>query len=191
MSDSKSKNPQMGEPNQTILAVDENGEFQGEYIPKEAGHTGTGHRHLAITVLLFNDQDEVLLQRRKHQVFDDIWDMTGATHPLHREDGTDETVEEATWRCLNREYGISEKIPLKNYGFFDYFAQYDDVCENEHCAMMVGEYSGKLKLNNEVGYGYKWMYKKEFLEDLENNPTDYSPWAIEGIKLLKEKGFFS
>lgn len=180
----------MGQPNQIILAVDENGNFQGEYIPKEVGHTGQGKRHLAITVLLFNNKGEVLLQKRKHRVFDDIWDMTGATHPLHREDGTDETVEEATWRCLEREYGIKEKISLKNYGFFDYFAEYNDVCENEHCAMMVGEYNGKLELNNEVGYGYKWMNKNEFSKDIETNPKNYSPWAVLGTILLKDKEFF-
>lgn len=69
---------------QIILAVDSAGNFTGQYIPKSVGHTGKGQRHLAISVLLFNDKGQVLLQKRKHQVFDDIWDVTGATHPLHR-----------------------------------------------------------------------------------------------------------
>lgn len=64
---------------QIILACDEQGVFTGEYIPKEIGHTGKGKRHLAITVLLENSKGEVLLQRRKHQIFDGIWDLTGAT----------------------------------------------------------------------------------------------------------------
>ena len=117
--------------------------------------------------------------------------MTGATHPLHKDEGTDETLEDATWRCLEREYQITEKIELKNYGFFDYYAQYDDVCENEHCAMMVGEYNGELILNDEVGYQYKWMNKQEFLKDITNNPKIYSPWAVEGVKLLKDNDFFN
>lgn len=174
---------------QIILVVDDNGKFRGEYIPKSVGHTGAGKRHLAITVLLYNSTGEVLLQKRKHKVFDDIWDFTGATHPLHL-DRADETVEEATWRCLDREYGIKKKIPFKNLGFFDYFARFGDLCENEHCAMMVGEYSGDLKLNPEVGYEYKWMNKSEFLKDIQKNPKKYSPWAIEGVKLLNGKNFF-
>lgn len=172
---------------QIILACDDKGNFKGEYIPKEVGHTGKGMRHLAITVLLFNDKNQVLLQRRKHRVFDDIWDLTGATHPLHLESGADETFEEATWRCLEREYGINEKIPLKNLGTFNYFAQYGDFCEHEHCAMLIGEYNGKIKLNPEVGYGYKWIDRDKFLKDINTNPQKYSAWAIEGVKLIVDK----
>lgn len=174
---------------QVILACDDKGNFQGEYIPKEVGHTGEGKRHLAITVLIYNSKGEVLLQRRKHKVFDDIWDITGATHPLHTSEG-DETLEQATLRCLKREYNINS-IPLKNLGAFNYFSKYKGLCENEHCYLLIGEYNGDFKLNNEVGYGYKWMDKKEFLGDIEKNPANYAPWTIEGTKLLKKSGFFS
>lgn len=170
--------------NQIILAVDEVGNFL-EYIPKEIGHTGEGRRHLAIAVLLTNSQNQVLLQKRKHQIFDNIWDLTGATHPLHKQDGSDETLEEATCRCLNEEFGIEEKLILENRGFFNYFAQYGDFCENEHCAMMVGEYNGEVKLDPQIGYEYKWMEKQEFLKDLQLNPQNYTPWAIEGVKVLE------
>lgn len=169
---------------QIILAVDEQGNFSGEYIAKEAGHQGQGKKHLAIAVLLYNLEGEVLLQRRKHQVFDNIWDLTGATHPLHTPEG-DETLEEATWRCLEREYGIKEKIPLRNLGFFDYFAKYGDLCENEHCAFMIGEYSGEVKLNPEVGYGCERVDKDWFLKDMAQNPLQYTPWAVEAVKLMK------
>lgn len=173
---------------QIILACNDAGVFNGEYIPKEVGHTGEGRRHLAIAVLLYNNKGEVLLQRRKHQVFDDIWDVTGATHPLHREDGTDETLEEATLRCLKVEYNI-DPIPLENLGSFNYSAKYKDgLCENEHCYQFIGEYNGDLKLNPEVGYEYKWMKKEEFLKDLEIHSTSYSPWALAALELLK-KGF--
>ncbi|MBU1000170.1 NUDIX domain-containing protein [Patescibacteria group bacterium] len=184
---------------QVILAVDDNGKFL-EYIAKEKGHKGKGRRHFAIAVLLQNSQGLVLLQKRKHNIFDNIWDMTGATHLLHREDGSDETLEEATWRCLEVEYGIKEKITFKNLGFFNYFKKYEKCCrdeteslfcENEHCAMMVGEYEGEIKMNPTVGYEYKWMEKQEFLKNIEASPKNYSPWAIEGIKILKQNNFFN
>jgi isopentenyldiphosphate isomerase len=57
--------------------------------------------------------------------------------------------------------------------------------------MLVGEYNGDFKLNEEVGYGYKWMSKKEFIEDVEKNPNNYSPWTVAGAKVLKEAGFFN
>lgn len=168
---------------QIILAVDDKGKFL-EYIPKEEGHKRDGKRHLAITVLIYNSKGQVLLQKRKHKIFDNIWDLTGATHPLHREDGIDETPEEATLRCLKDEYDI-ENISVKNIGAFNYFAKTDDLCENEHCTLMVGEYNGPVKMNPSVGYEYKWVDKKEFLRDIEENPQNYTPWANESIKLLK------
>lgn len=170
---------------QIILACDDQGNFE-EYIPRAVGHTGQGRQHLAITVLLYNSQGQVLLQRRRHKVFDNVWDFTGATHPVHRTDGKDETVEDATRRCLEDEYNITEDIDLKNLGFFNYFQTYGQFCENEHCAMVVGEYNGDFKLNKEAGYGFKWMDKKEFLKDVENNPQNYTPWVLEGIKLLTD-----
>ncbi len=177
---------------QIILACDESGKFTGEYIPKEVGHTGEGKRHLAIAVLIYNSKGEVLLQKRKHKVFDDIWDVTGATHPLHKKDGTDETLEEATLRCLEVEYGIEREDVkgLRNEGAFNYFAKYEGLCENEHCFQFIGEYNGKLKLNPKVGYGYKWMDKKEFLKDIEANPQNYSPWAVAGVEILRGNNFF-
>ncbi len=177
--------------NQIILACDDQGNFL-EYISRAEGHTGKGRRHLAITVLVYNNKGEVLLQRRKHEVFDNIWDFTASTHPLHTQNGTDETLEQATLRALKYEYDI-ENISVKRVGEFNYFAPYHHVvsgtwlCENEHCFLLIGEYNGQLKLNKDVGYEYKWVGKQEFSEDINKNPKKYSPWAVEGFKLLKEE----
>lgn len=173
---------------QVILACDDNGKFL-EYIPKEAGHRGEGRRHLAITVLLYNSKGQVLLQRRKHKVFDNIWDFTASTHPLHQ-DGVDESIEEAALRALKDEYGI-ESISLKEIGSFNYFAKHAEYCENEHDILLIGEYDGEVNLNPEVGYKYKWMDKQEFLTDTEENPENYSAWANAGLKVLKGNDFFN
>ena len=170
--------------NQIILACDDQGNFQ-EYIPRSVGHTGNGRRHLAITVLIFNSKGEVLIQERKHKVFDKVWDFTGSTHPVHKSDGSDESFEECASRCLKYEYYINDKIELKNLGGFNYFENYKELCENEHCMMMIGEYNGQVNLNKDAGYSYKWMDKKEFIKDVEQNPKNYAPWVIEGVKILK------
>ena len=175
---------------QIILACNDNGEFL-EYIPKSVGHTGQGRRHLAITVLVFNSKGQVLLQKRKHKLFDNIWDFTASTHPLHLENGEDETLEQATERALKVEYDIKSSILLRNLGFFNYFQKIGSLCENEHCAMMVGEYDGILNMDPSVGYEYKWIDKKEFLEDVRNNPENYAPWVREGVKVLKRIGFLA
>lgn len=174
---------------QIILACDDQGKFL-EYIPKEVGHTGEGRRHLAITVLIYNSKDEVLLQRRKHKVFDDIWDFTASTHPLHLEN-KDETLEEATLRALKDEYVIEEIGDLREVGEFNYYAKVGELCENEHDHLLVGEYNGEINLNPKHGYEAKWVDKIEVLKDMESNPDKYTPWAKEGLKVLKQAGFFN
>lgn len=173
---------------QIILACDDQGNFQ-EYILKEAGHTGQGRRHLAITVLIYNKNGEVLLQRRKHKVFDNIWDFTASTHPLHKENGMDETVEQATLRSLKDELNIENITDLKVVGEFNYFAQIGPLCENEHDFLLIGEYNGKVKLNPEIAYEYKWIGRQEVLKDMDQNPQNYSPWANEGLTVLKQVVF--
>lgn len=75
-------------------------------------------------------------------------------------------------------------------GSFNYFAKYGDFCENEHCFILIGEYNGKINMNPEVGYEYKWIDKHEFLKDIKQNSKKYSPWAFEAVKILKKSRFF-
>lgn len=176
---------------QIIIVCDDKGHPTGEYIPKMEGVTGDGIKHLAVSVILVNENSEVLLQKRKHLVFDNLWDVTASTDVSHFQDGSNETTEQAVKRCLKREYNIYKVNNLKSLGGFSYFAKDGDYCENEYDLMWVGEYEGEFVLNPEVGYEAKWVNKKEFLKDIESEPNSYTPWAIEGAKILKQSGFFS
>jgi isopentenyl-diphosphate Delta-isomerase len=173
---------------QIIIGVDKDGNPTGEYFPKEEGHTGEGKRHLAVTVVLYNDTGEVLIQLRKHKVFDRVWDLAPSTHQLHKPSGKDETDEQAALRALKREYGIT-KIKLKTIGGFNYFAQYGELCENEYDKLLIGEYNGEVILNKEIAYDCRWMEKEEFFEDIAGNPKRYTPWAVKAAEILKEIDF--
>lgn len=171
---------------QIILAVDESGKFV-KYISKEKGHKGKGIHHLAITVFIFNSKGDLLLQKRKHKIFDNFWDNTASTHQLHLENGKNETDEEATLRALMDEYGIPD-IKLENIGAFNYFEKYSDYCENEFCKLLIGTYDGEIKLNPRVGYSYRWVSKKVFLKELEKTPEMFTPWCKKAVEVLKQKG---
>lgn len=174
---------------QIIIVCDELGNPTGEYIPKSEGITGDGIKHLAVTVVLSNQKGDILLQKRKHLVFDNLWDLTASTDLSHLEN-KDESFGEAAERCLKREYSISN-LELKNLGGFSYFAKDGDHCENEYDVILIGEYNGEVTMNPEVGYEYKWTSKADFIKDIEANPQNYTPWAVDGVKLLKDKGFFN
>jgi isopentenyldiphosphate isomerase len=170
---------------QIIQQVDDNGKFL-KYIPRMEGHIGLGKRHLGITILVYNNKGQILLQRRKHLVFDNIWCFSADTH-LYKLEDRDETLEEASKRALKEDFNI-EDLEVKNLGFFNYAEKDGKYCENEYCAMVVGEYNNEIKMNPEHGYDFAWMGKKDFLKDFEENPEKWAPWVPGGIKILKEKG---
>lgn len=168
---------------QQLILVDENDKFLGKYAPKGQCHFGKGLHHRAFTIMIQNKKGEVLLQKRKHKLWDHFWDLTNS-HPLHREDGTDETYEEAAHRCLEREWGI--EIPVKKLFAFNYFAKYKgNFCENEYCAFLVGEYDGKVNPNTEVAHEYKWMPLDKLLKDIKIHSQEYTPWLIKALEELE------
>ena len=169
--------------NQILLLVDEADVFSGQYATRKECHTGNGIHHRAFLVLLENDNKEVLLQKRKHNLWDDFWDITATTHPFHLED-RNETYEEAAKRALQNEMGIKD-VKLKNIGGFNYFAKHGDNCENEYCAILVGEYNGEVKASPDLVYHYKWMPKDEFIQECMSSNSSYTPWAILTGKFLK------
>ena len=176
---------------QMLMLCDDTGQFTGRYIRRDLAHAGDGHRHLAIALVLYNRAGDLLLQRRKHRLFDDVWDITGATHPLRLADGTHESLERAARRCLRHEYGINGPR-LAEVGSFSYFARDRDGahCENEHCTLFVGELNEPAELNLDVGYSCQWVSKRTLLRDMSVAPEKYSPWALESITLLRQSGFF-
>jgi isopentenyl-diphosphate delta-isomerase len=173
----------MNTDNQMLMLVDENDTFLGEYEKRIVCHTGIGIRHRAFTVLVENNKGEVLMQKRKHALWDGFWDMTAISHNLHLEDH-DESYAEAGNRALQVEMGIPT-IELKNVGGFPYFVKFGKMCENEYCAVLLGSYNGKVHPNKEVIYDYKWVNKKTFIAHcLKEDPT-YTPWAILAGRLLE------
>ena len=179
-------------PDQIIIGANNDGTPTGEYFPRIVGHSGEGKHHFAISFFILNSKGELLLQKRKHKIYDNLWDTTGSTHQLHHQDGSDETDEEATDRSFKVEYGVKEgSVSWKKWGGFNYFAKYGELCENEYDIVLTGQYDGEVNLNPDEGYEIDWIDKQKFLEDIRSNPKKYTPWAVGAAKLLEEKGFFS
>ena len=172
---------------QQLFACDEHGHPTGDYVLREAAHTGDGQRHLAVVVILRNGRGEILLQRRKHRLFDDLWDLAGATHPLHVPDGEDEGFEQAGRRCLRDEYGI-EGTPLRLEGGFTYFARDGENCENEYCAILIGDYDGPATVRPSAGYECRWVTPAALVEEIRAGADRFAPWALVAVERLAARG---
>jgi len=170
---------------QNLILVDKNDKFLGKYASKERCHIGEGLHHRAFTILIFNKKGKVLLQKRKHKLWDGFWDLTNS-HPLHK-DNKNESYHQAVTRCLKKEWGI--EIPVKKLFGFNYFAKYKkNFCENEYCLFLVGEHNGSVHPNPEVAYGYKWRRLKVLLDDIKIHPGNYTPWTIKALQEFESRG---
>lgn len=173
----------MDTDNQQLILVDNDDKFLG-YEKRIICHTGKGVHHRAFVVLLENSAGEVLLQKRKHKLWDGLWDTTAISHPLHLETG-DETYEAAGNRALMVEMGI-DPVMLGKIGGFNYYVPHYENCENEYCAILVGHYEGEVVINPDAVYEYKWTSKEEFIRLCKNEDPSFTPWAIlTGKHLLK------
>src|SRR3990167_11083135 len=151
---------------QKLLIVDKNDNPVG-FSDFESAHTGRGKRHRAFVTALFDSKGRVLLQRRKHKLFDGLWDLTAISHNLH-ENGRNESYREASDRALKKEMGIS-KVPVNKIGGFNYFARDGKNCENEYCAILIGKYDGKVKPNIREVCGTKSVPFDDFIKDVTQN----------------------
>ena len=108
---------------EAVIQVSENDQAIGP-ISKLDSHSGAGEYHRAFSVLLFNSNNELLLQRRSMEkvTFPGVWANSCCSHPLHSEEELDETnaigVKRAAIRKLEQELGISpESISIEDFVF--------------------------------------------------------------------------
>lgn len=167
-----------------LVLVDDNNKKVG-YGTYEECHAGNGVHHRAFVTLLFDKENKILIQKRKHRLFDGLWDLTAISHPLHV-NGQDESYQEASDRALLKEMGISS-VEVQKIGAFNYFAKDGKNCENEHCAVLVGNFDGRFKPNKNEVYEAKKVKLADFIADVQKNPKKYTPWAVLASESLKEQ----
>jgi isopentenyl-diphosphate delta-isomerase len=170
---------------QTLIVVDNDDNFV-EYATRSACHLDRRLRHRAVVLFVYNDQEEILLQKRKNELFDGLWDLAGATHPLHSEAG-DESYQESVVRCLQDEWGISS--PMTRVLSFTYYAVDGDQCENEHCVLFAGKYSDALDPSPEHVYESRWVPWSQLRGELEEEPGQFTPWLKVAADLLAANVF--
>lgn len=143
-----------------------------------------GILHRAFTVAVFY-QDKVIIQHRKHPVFDSVLDITVSSHQYFKNgDLTDDLT--AIYETLERELELSlsdlESAP-KKMGSILYKAKdkRSEYIEHEICRV----YSCKTKKKPVVkkDFCYDLIYKNmSDLENIDPDQADLAPWVKEMIK---------
>jgi isopentenyldiphosphate isomerase len=53
---------------------------------------------------------------------------------------------------------------------------------------LIATYDGVINLNPDVGYGYKWVDKRDLPDLISETPDSFTPWCKVAVEILKEKG---
>lgn len=166
-----------------VVLVDEKNELLGYMGKLEAHKKGLLHR--AISVIIFNDKGEMLVQQRALTKYHwaGIWSNTCCSHPRK-----DESFQHAAERRLFEELGF--KTPLKESFQFIYkaFDETSGLTEYEYDTVFTGIYNDSFEFNRDEVNAVKWMNIKDLLHDIEVRPFDYSFWFKVILDEMKKRG---
>ena len=153
-----------------VILVDEHDAPLGLMEKLKAHEQGALHR--AISVLIFNSDSELLLQRRALSKYHSpgLWTNSCCSHPR---DG--EEVLAAGERRLVEEMGMAAKLqPLFH---FRYRAEFENgLIEHELDHVMVGYFEAEPTINPEEVAAWKWISLEELKQDLSRKPENYTVW---------------
>jgi len=150
------------------------------YMEKIEAHQ-KGVLHRAISVFIFNEREEMLIQRRALSKYHTpgIWSNTACSHPRKNE-----TAIEAAKRRLFEEMGLKATL---NYGFkFLYKADFNNgLIEHELDHVFFGFSNEKPSINSSEVCDYKYLDQKKLEKMTLQQPEIFSPW----FKLTYKKVF--
>ena len=148
----------------------------------EAHEKGILHR--AHTVLI-RYQDQIVLQHRKHPVFNDVFDATISSHPLYIKDQLEDMMT-AVYRTLEREWHIKKEDLNKQPTFESkiYYQAHDPHSkyqEHEICHIYSCEIKEITVPDFECAYGFS-LQPEEKIKDVHSPLYPLlAPWVKEMI----------
>ena len=160
-----------------VILVDENDQQVGLMEKIEAHEKALLHR--AFSVFIFNDKNELMLQRRALSKYHSpgLWTNTCCSHQRDQE-----TTLDAAKRRLMEEMGFVTE--LEERFSFIYKAKFDNgLTEHEYDHVLAGTFNNVPNINKEEVEEWKWVALKDVKKDIGENPDNYTPW----FKIIFEK----
>ena len=154
-----------------------------------------GEKHVGITIACLDDDGRILVQHRRHRIFDKVWSLSGDTHPRKYDSSKAESLSEAARRCANEDLGVVIKNWRKkltvSYSAID--PRDPRYCENDLLYVLAAKHRGPLVMNRNSAYE---LSRADFTEisrdsqaDSKKEPIDrkYAPWVHAVFSLPFEK----
>ncbi|MBK7761846.1 MAG: isopentenyl-diphosphate Delta-isomerase [Bacteroidetes bacterium] len=164
-----------------VILVNEFDEVQG-YIPKLEAHQ-KGLLHRAFSVFVFNDNGELLLQKRADDKYHSpgLWSNTCCSHPRK-----DEITHHAALRRLQEEMGIQTSLQFL-YSFIYNEPLGNGLFEHEFDHVFVGRSSIEPIVNSEEVSSWKYISIPRLVEDVKQHPEQYTIWFRISLPVILKK----
>lgn len=171
----------MDNTNKKIALVDVEDNIIGYADKIEVHQQGLLHR--AFSIFIFNNNMELLLQKRAASKYHSplLWTNTCCSHFIEGKEFIDYAHER-----LFYEMGI--KSELKYIFKFQYRIQFDNnLIENEIDHVFFGIYNYEPSINLLEADDNKWVNFENLLTDVKQNPHLYTYWFKEALKHFNSK----
>ena len=152
--------------------------------PVTEAHSPPGRLHRAFSVMLFDADGRLLMQRRAltKSRFAGRWTNTCCSHPAPGED-----VTVAALRRLHEEMGLRVDA-LREVGRFVYRAgdPASDTVEHEFDHVLVGQCAGEPvpdRIDPDEVDSWEWMTPDQVRDGLQRAPEIHSPWLKDVLRL--------
>ena len=158
-------------PQESLILVNARDKIIG-YENREKCHQGEGLLHRAFSIFIFNDERQLLVQRRsvEKELWPLYWSNSMCSHPCKGE-----SYEEAAMRRLKEELGF--ETPLQLLFKFQYEARFKNIgSENELCSVYIGRTNGIVQANQNEISEWKYMDLGELNKAIVAQPHLYTPW---------------
>jgi len=175
---------EMTEPDKSkVVLVDENDNEVGTEDKLKA-HLGDGKLHRAITVLIFDESNKILITQRssKKLLWPLYWESSCSTHPY-----PGESYEECAKRRIKEELNITDIKDLKLITKFLYKEKYKDIgTEYELCALLTCKTTQPPKPLPEEVSAFEFLSLEEIKSEIKNRKRPFAPWFILAIERIQQ-----
>lgn len=163
-----------------VILVNEHDEPLGFMEKMEAHVKGLLHR--AFSVFIFNDEGDMLLQKRAPEKYHSpgLWTNACCSHPNPAEE-----VSDAARRRLLEEMGFV--ADLEKAFSFTYRAEFENgLTEHEFDHVFTGTYSGPVLPDPSEVSDYRYVKMDMLREDITRHPHLYTEWFKIAFPRLEE-----
>lgn len=157
-----------------LILVDRDDRETG-YISKADAHNGEGVLHRAFSLFLFNDEGELLLQRRapEKRLWGGYWSNSCCSHPRRGE-----SLSLATARRMRDELNLETE--LEHIYQFCYQAKFGDSgSEHELCHVYLGRVAGDVRPNDSEIEAVRYVSPAQLAREFSEQPEQFTPWFMQ------------